>query len=98
MPAFAMIGHDGPDGGTRRRAHRQAHLDHVTRLYDEGKILFAGPIKSEDRTKSVGAIIVLTARDLTEATSIVNRDPYVSGGVFETLTIEPFQPVLPEPQ
>ncbi len=98
MSAFAMIGHDGPGGAALRKQHRQGHIDHVTRLHDDGRVVLAGPIKSEDGSKSVGAIIILTASDLAEAEAIVRSDPYVSSGVFETLTVEPFLQVFPEPQ
>jgi uncharacterized protein YciI len=97
MPIFVMIGHDGPDGARRRDAHRQRHVDHLNRLDGEGRIVFAGPIRNEANDASVGAVIVFEASDLNEAREIVDRDPFVSGGVFERLTVAPFKQVLPKP-
>jgi len=98
MPTFAMIGHDGANSAALRKQHRNAHIDHITRLDDTGCIVLAGPIKSSDGSRSVGAVIILTAENLRDAEQIVRRDPYVASGVFETLTVEPFVQVLPKPQ
>jgi uncharacterized protein YciI len=92
-----MIGWDGDDGAERRDAWRQQHVDHIRRLESEGRIKFAGPIKENDGTRSIGAVIVLQAADLHEARNVVNTDPFVAGGVFETLTVNPFKQVVPQP-
>ena len=96
MSLFVMIGWDGPDGASRRDQYRRQHIDHVQTLAHEGRIAFAGPIRSNTGDRSIGAVIVLEPVDLEEAWSIVKRDPYVTGGVFETLTVNPFKQVIPE--
>ena len=98
MPQFVMIGWDGPDGAARRDRHRERHVEHIGALAREGRIAFAGPIRSDTDERSIGALLVLEAADLKEAQSIVDRDPYVTGGVFETLTVNPFKQVIPGPQ
>lgn len=97
MPAFVMIGRDGPDGGARRNEHRSAHVEHVTRLFEAGRIVLAGPIKSDDVATSVGAVIIFEAADLEAARAVVEQDPYVRGGVFAELSVQPFRQVFPEP-
>ncbi len=98
VPQFVMIGWDGPDGAGLRAKHREQHLAYVHALAEEGRIVFAGPIRSDSGDTSVGAMIVLEAGDLAEARAIVDRDPYVAGGVFESLTVNPFKQVIPEPK
>jgi uncharacterized protein YciI len=93
-----MIGWDGPDGATRRDQHRERHLAHIHELEREGRITFAGPIRNDTNDRSIGAVIVLEAAALKEARSTVDCDPFVSGGVFETITVSPFKQVIPEPQ
>ena len=97
MPPFVMIGWDGSDGAKRRDQHRKQHLACVGDLDREGRIILAGPIRSEDGEKSIGAVIVFEAANLAEAREIIDRDPYVVGGVYESLTVSPFKQVFPEP-
>jgi len=92
-----MIGRDGPDGGARRNDNRSAHVEHVTGLFEDGRIVLAGPIKSDDGATSVGAMIVFEAADLEAARAVVEQDPYVRGGVFAELSVQPFRQVFPEP-
>jgi len=67
-------------------------------LNDAGRIACAGPIKSEEGMRSTGAVIVFQAASLDDARRLVDRDPYVTGGVFETVTVSPFHVVFPEPK
>jgi uncharacterized protein YciI len=92
-----MLGWDGSDGAKRREQHREQHLTCVGDLDREGRIILAGPIRSDDGEKSIGAVIVFEAADLAEAREIIDRDPYVVGGVYESLTVSPFKQVFPEP-
>jgi hypothetical protein len=98
MPQYVMIGWDGPDGAMRRDQNRRLHLDHIRTLERDGRIIFAGPIRSDSGDGSVGAVIVLEAANLEEARALVKRDPYVTGGVFESFTVNPFKQVIPEPK
>ena len=97
MPQFVMIGWDGPDGVKRRNRSRDQHIAHITKLRDAGTVTFAGPMRDEANEKSIGAVIVINTADLAEARAIVDRDPYVTGGVFASVTINPFKQVVPEP-
>ncbi len=97
MPTFIMIAWDGPDGVERRKRHRDAHLKHVSALRSEGKIVFAGPIRDDSETHSIGAVIVIETESLGEARAMVDRDPYTTGGVFENIVVKPFRQVIPDP-
>ena len=91
-----MIGHDGPDGAARRSEHRDGHVAHLDALDAEGRILYAGPIRNDAGDTSVGAVIVFEAASLADARALVDSDPYVKGGVFETLTVSPFKKAYPK--
>jgi len=97
MSLFVMIGWDAADGAERRGRWRQQHVNHIRMLERKGRVRYAGPLKDEDGERSIGALIVVEAADLHEARNVVNTDPYVAGGVFETITIHPFKRVVPEP-
>ena len=91
-----MIGRDGPDGKVRREQNREGHRRHLHKLIDDGSIVFAGPIRDDYDDHSTGAVIVLRADNLTRAREIVQSDPYVVGGVFESLEVNAFRQAIPE--
>ncbi|MHC4092431.1 MAG: YciI family protein [Planctomycetota bacterium] len=96
MSLFVMVGHDGTDGAERRNRQREQHVAYWTALDQAGRVTLAGPIRDEANEASVGAVIVFEAADLDEARDLVQRDPYVTGGVFESLTVAPFKRAFPK--
>lgn len=96
MPLFVLIGHDGPDGAARRGRRRAEHVAYWTALNEAGRVTLAGPIRDDSNEASVGAVIVFEAAELAEARDVVQRDPYVAGGVFKFLTVAPFNHVFPK--
>lgn len=97
MARFVMIGWDGPQGGERRDRHREQHVDHVRTLERDGRAVFAGPIRDDENQHSIGVLMVLESPSLDEARELIDRDPYVAGGVFESIIVKPFKQVIPEP-
>ncbi len=95
MSLFIMIGHDRPDSAERRVRNREQHLAHIGALDRDGRIAYAGPIRDDADERSIGSVIVLSAAGLEEARSLVDRDPYVTAGVFESVSVSPFKQVLP---
>lgn len=95
MPLHVIIGHDGPESAEKRNQNRPQHLVHLNKLNGEGRIAYAGPIRDDADERSIGSVIVLSAASLQEARSIVDEDPYVVGGVFESVTVSPFKQVYP---
>lgn len=96
MALFAIQGQDGPDGTARRNQHRNEHVAFIEALDRAGKIVFAGPIQNDERTQSVGVVILLDAADLDEAKKIAHEDPYVRGGVYSVLSVSPVRKVFPQ--
>ncbi len=96
MPLFVMIGNDGPDGTARRDQNRDGHVAYWTALDEQGRVTLAGPVRSADDDASLGVVIVFEAADADAARTVVANDPYVAGGVFETLMLAPFKQVFPK--
>jgi hypothetical protein len=79
---------------------RPAHLERISALVDEGRILVAGPtpaIDSEDPAEAgfTGSLIIAQFESLGDAEAWADADPYVSGGVFKSVTVKPYKRVLP---
>jgi uncharacterized protein YciI len=83
-----------------RIAARPAHLERISALVDVGRILVAGPtpaIDSEDPAEAgfTGSLIIAQFESLLDAKTWADLDPYVTAGVFKSVTVKPFKKVLP---
>ena len=94
MPSFVWVGHDAPESAEVRKRHRPAHLEALEGLEAAGRIHFAGPLLGEDE-QPVGSVVVVGAPDLDAARGIVERDPYVTEGVFERYEVHAARRVFP---
>ena len=68
-----------------RIAHRAEHRVHLRANADAGKLLMAGPFVDE-----TGGLIIFEAADEAEVQAIMDADPFSTNGVFDTVTIKPF--------
>lgn len=98
---YAIISQDIDNSLEKRLAARPAHLERLTALQNEGRLVIAGPhpaIDSEDPGPAgfSGSLIVADFPSLKEAHTWANKDPYVEAGVYETVTIKPFKKVFPQ--
>lgn len=61
------------------------HVEHLKELKRQGKLVLCGPF-----TDFPGGMVVITAKDLAEATDIANADPFIASGCksFEIRTLE----------
>lgn len=89
---FVIIGRDGSRAKELRPKLRPEHLEHLGKADAEGKIRLAGPL-----TDGAGSLIIVDTADEAEARAMADNDPYVLGGVFETVEVHPFKQVLPAP-
>jgi uncharacterized protein YciI len=97
---YAIMGVDRPDSLTQRLSVRAAHLERIRELVDAGRVLLAGPhpaIDSEDPGEAgfTGSLIVAEFPSLEDARRWAEADPYVIDGVFASIDVRPFKPVLP---
>ncbi len=97
---YVIYSKDQPGTLEARKANREAHLARVTDLLDQGRLLLAGPRPAIDTTDPgpagfQGSLIVAEFECLQDAQQWADTDPYVSGGVYESVEVTPFIRVLP---
>ncbi len=97
---YVIIGRDVPDSLDARLAARPAHLARLQALQLEGRLRLAGPlprIDAEDPGPAgfSGSLIVAEFPDLAAARAWAEADPYLAAGVYASVEVHPFRPVLP---
>ena len=97
---YAIISQDVENSLQDRLAARPKHLERLTALQDQGRLILAGPhpaIDSEDPGESgfSGSLVVAEFESLIEATVWADADPYVTAGVYHKVTVKPFKKVFP---
>lgn len=97
---YIIKGVDRPQSLEARLAARPAHLERLQALKQAGRLLLAGPvpaIDSEDPGAAgyTGSLIIAEFDTRAEAQQWAQADPYVTTGVFVSVTVEPFRRVLP---
>lgn len=97
---YAVIAEDRPGTLAQRLAARPEHLERLTTLQDEGRLLLAGPhpaIDSEDPGEAgfSGSLVVAEFPSLEAARAWAAADPYVAAGVYGDVQVKPFRKVLP---
>lgn len=97
---YAIIAQDIPDSGSARAGARPQHLERLSSLLSQGRLVLAGPfpaIDSADPGPSgmTGSLIIAEFDSLEAATDWADADPYVDAGVYERVTVKPFLKVLP---
>lgn len=97
---YAIVGQDVPDSLELRKAVRPAHVARLQTLQDEGRLLLAGPFPAVDANDPgaagfAGSLIVAEFATLEDAQAWADADPYVSGGVYQHVTVRPFKKTFP---
>ena len=97
---YAIIGRDATDALSRRRAARPAHLNRLTALAAEGRLVIAGPMPAIDAPDPgpagfAGSLIIAEFASLTAAREWADSDPYVTERVFAGVEVHPYLKVLP---
>jgi uncharacterized protein YciI len=97
---YAIIAEDVNNSLQDRLTARPKHLQRLTALQDQGRLILAGPhpaIDSEDpgETGFTGSLVVAEFESIEEAKAWADADPYVAAGVYANVTIKPFKKVFP---
>jgi uncharacterized protein YciI len=97
---YVIFGTDVPNSLERRLAARPAHLERITALKEQGRLLLAGPLPAIDAADPgpagfSGSLIVAEFSSLADAKTWTDTDPYVTTGVFAQVIVKPFRKVLP---
>ena len=97
---YAIIAQDVENSLQDRLAARAKHLERLTALQDEGRLIIAGPhpaIDSEDPGEAgfSGSLVVAEFESIEDARTWADADPYVAAGVYANVIIKPFKKVFP---
>jgi len=97
---YAIVGQDVADSLALRQAVRPAHVARLQALQDEGRLLLAGPFPAVDSNDPgaagfTGSLIVAEFASLSDAQAWAAADPYVSGGVYQQVSVQPFKKTFP---
>ncbi len=98
---YAIISQFVDDCQEKRQQARPAHLERLTALQDQGRLVLAGPhpaIDSEDPGPAgfSGSLIVAEFDSLQSAQAWADADPYAEAGIYAQLTVKPFIQVFPK--
>lgn len=97
---YAIISEDVENSLALRKTARPAHIARLEGLKNEGRLLVAGPHPALDTLEPgdagfTGSLVIAEFSSLEEAQAWADADPYVSAGVYQAVTVKPFNPVLP---
>jgi len=97
---YAIIAEDVDNSLQDRLAARPKHLERLTALQDQGRLILAGPhpaIDTEEPGEAgfSGSLIVAEFDRLEDARKWADADPYVAAGVYASVTVKPFKKVFP---
>ena len=97
---YAIIAEDAANSLQDRLAARPKHLERLTALQEQGRLILAGPhpaIDTDDPGEAgfSGSLVVAEFDSLEDAKAWADADPYVTAGVYANVTIKPFKKVFP---
>ena len=97
---YAIISQDVENSLQDRLAARPKHLERLTALQNQGRLILAGPhpaIDSEAPGESgfSGSLVVAEFESIEEAQAWADSDPYIKAGVYANVTVKPFKKVFP---
>ena len=97
---YAIISEDHEGSLDNRLAARPDHVARLKSLCEEGRLLIAGPHPAVDSCDPgpagfTGSLVIVDFDSLEEAKAWADRDPYIAAGVYDRVTVKPFNLVLP---
>lgn len=97
---YAIISEDTENSLAKRLTARPAHLARLEALKIQGRLLLAGPhpaIDSENPGDAgfTGSLVIAEFDTLQDARRWADEDPYITAGVYASVTVKPFRKVLP---
>lgn len=97
---YSIVGTDKADSLTDRLAARPDHLARLQDLKQQGRLILAGPnpaIDSPDPGEAgfSGSLIVAEFDSLEQAQAWADEDPYMTTGVYQQVSVKPFNKALP---
>ncbi len=93
---YALLCNDKPGHLQVRLDTRATHLEWLMALKDKGVVKFAGPFLGADG-KPNGSLVMIEADSVQAAEALAAEDPYAKAGLFESVTIRPWNWVINNP-
>ncbi len=98
---YAIISQDVENSLPKRLSVRPKHIERLTTLQDQGRLILAGPHPAIDdidpgEAGFSGSLIVAEFENLNAAKKWADADPYVAAGVYANVTVKPFKKIFPQ--
>tara|TARA_B110000459_G_scaffold152657_1_gene166644 strand:+ start:696 stop:992 length:297 start_codon:yes stop_codon:yes gene_type:complete len=96
---YAIMSEDVVDILEKRKAARPAHLDRLSNLASQDRLLVAGPHPAVDSSEPgeagfSGSLVIAEFDSLEQAQAWADADPYVAAGAYQRVVVNPFKHVL----
>ncbi|EOW6733039.1 YciI family protein [Cronobacter dublinensis] len=96
---YVIYAEDVADSLEKRQSVRPAHLARLQLLYDEGRLLTAGPMPAVDSNDPgaagfTGSTVIAQFASLEAAQAWAEADPYIAAGVYKTVSVKPYKKVF----
>lgn len=85
---FLVTARDGPDSAAARKKHLDGHLRHVEQHWRS--YVTAGPIREPGGDQIIGSVFLVLAKNLQEAKDLMNGDPYITCGMYQSVEYTEF--------
>jgi hypothetical protein len=85
-----IIGRDGSDAGAleRRMQVREAHMRGVDELVQQKRLLYAAAML-DDAGAMIGSIMIVDFASREELDRYLEKEPYVTGNVWQSIDVTP---------
>lgn len=90
MPHYLVVAYDGtdPEAMNRRLAARPAHFEGMKPMVESGEAVSGGAIL-DDAGRMIGSAMMVNFKDRAALDAWLQRDPYVTGKVWERIEVTP---------
>lgn len=85
---FLVTCRDGANSAEPRTKFLKGHLDHVEKYWT--RYVTAGPIREPGGEALVGSVFLVLADSIEDAKSLMEGDPYITCGMYESITYHEF--------
>jgi len=97
---YVVFAQDAENSASARAAARPAHLARLEALAGAGRLKLAGPMPRVDGVApaeggATGSVVVAAFDHIAAAELWAEADPYQAAGVYASVDVRPFLPVLP---
>jgi hypothetical protein len=90
MALYCFYCRDGENNENLREMHLKAQREWMAE--HDAHYLTAGPLLNKNG-EFVGSLLIIEADDEAAARATINDDPYVTGGVWQSIRVDRFEPV-----